>query len=62
MPAKSKSRSLLQKQFESTESRLKELAGKTDDKSVRERRKLRALARRLATQLGTMSPPDKEFP
>lgn len=62
MPAKSKNRSLLQKQFDSTESRLKELAGKTDDKSVRERRKLRALARRLATQLGTMSPPDKEYP
>jgi len=55
-------RSLLQKQFNAAEKRLKELAGKTDDKSTRERRKLKVLARKLATQLGSMNPPDKEYP
>ena len=55
-------RSLLQKQFTATEKRLKELAGKTDDESTRERRKLKILARKLATKLGTMNPPDKEYP
>lgn len=64
MPAqnKPKSRSLLQKEFNAAESRLKELAGKTDDKSTRERRKLKAIARKLATQLGSMNPPDKDYP
>lgn len=62
MPAKSKNRSLLQKKFSAAESRLKELAGKTDDASTRERRKLRTLLKKLGTQLGTMSPPDKEYP
>lgn len=55
-------RSLLQKQFTATEKRLKELAGKTDDKSTRERRRLKILARKLATKLGSMNPPDKEYP
>jgi len=55
-------RSLLQKQFNAAEKRLKELAGKTDDKSTRERRRLKVLARKLATKLGTMNPPDKEYP
>lgn len=64
MPAKEmpKSRSLLQKQFDSTEADLEKLAGKTDDKSVRERRRLKALARKLATRLGSMNPPDKDYP
>ena len=64
MPAKEKpqSRSLLQKKFETAEARLKELAGKTDDASTRERRKLKTLLKRLGTQLGTMNPPDKEYP
>lgn len=59
MPA---NRSLLQKKFEAAESRLKELAGKTDDKSTRERRKLKTLLKRLGTELGSMNPPDKEYP
>ena len=59
MPA---NRTLLQKKFEAAESRLKELAGKTDDKSTRERRKLKTLLKRLGTQLGSMNPPDKEYP
>ena len=59
MPA---NRSLLQKKFEAAEARLEELAGKTDDKSTRERRKLKTLLRRLGTELGSMNPPDKEYP
>lgn len=55
-------RTLLQKKFEAAEKELKELSGKTDDKSTRERRKLRTLLRRLGTQLGSMNPPDKETP
>jgi len=56
------SRTLLQNQLTATENKLKKLAGKTDDESTRERRKLKVLARKLATKLGTMNPPDKEFP
>ena len=59
MPA---NRTLLQKQFDAAESELKALAGKTDDKSTRKRRKLKTLLKKLGTQLGTMNPPDKEFP
>ena len=62
MPAKQQSRSLLQKKFEAAESRMKELAGKTDDASTRERRKLKTLLKKLGTQLGSMNPPDKEYP
>jgi len=62
MPSKPQNRSLLQQKFEEAESRLKELAGKTDDKSTRERRKLKTLLKRYATQLGSMNPPDKEYP
>ena len=62
MPAKANNRTLLQKKFETAEARLKELAGKTDDASTRERRRLKTLLRRLGTQLGTMDPPDKDFP
>lgn len=59
MPAK---RSLLQRKYEDAEARMKEIAGKTDDASTRERRKLKTLLKRLGTQLGTMAPPDKEYP
>ena len=59
MPA---NRSLLQRKFNDAEKRLKALSGKTDDESTRERRKLRTLLKRLGTELGSMSPPDKEFP
>lgn len=62
MPAKENNRTLLQKKFSEAESRIKELAGKTDDKSTRERRKLKTLLKKLGTQLGSMNPPDKEFP
>ena len=62
MQNKQKARSLIQKEFNATEARLEELAGKTDDKSTRERRKLKILARKLATKLGSMNPPDKEYP
>lgn len=61
MPAR-ESRTLLQNQLTATESKLEKLAGKTDDKSTRERRKLKVLARKLATKLGTMNPPDEETP
>lgn len=59
MPAK---RSLLQRKYEDAEARMKEIAGKTDDASTRERRRLKTLLKRLGTQLGTMAPPDKEYP
>jgi len=59
MPAK---RSLLQRKYEDAEARMKEIAGKTDDSSTRERRKLKTLLKKLGTQLGTMAPPDKDFP
>lgn len=59
MPA---NRSLLQRKFNDAEKRLKALSGKRDDESTRERRKLRTLLKRLSTELGSMSPPDKEFP
>ena len=59
MPA---NRTLLQKKFTDAEKRLEELAGKTDDKSTRERRKLKTLLKRLGTELGSMSPPDKDYP
>lgn len=59
MPA---NRTLLQKKFTDAEKRLKEIAGKTDDKSTRERRKLKTLLKRLGTELGSMSPPDKDYP
>jgi len=59
MPA---NRSLLQQKYADAEKRLKAIAGKTDDKSTRERRKLKTLLKRLGTELGSMAPPDKEFP
>ena len=62
MPAKPNNRTLLQKKYSAAESRLKELAGKTDGASTRERRKLKTLLKKLGTQLGSMNPPDKDFP
>jgi len=59
MPA---NRSLLQRKYNDAENRLKAIAGKTDDKSTRERRKLKTLLKRLGTELGSMAPPDKDFP
>ena len=59
MPA---NRTLLQNKFEAAEKELKELAGKTDDKSTRKRRKLKTLLKRLGTELGSMNPPDKDYP
>lgn len=52
----------MQRKYEDAEARMKEIAGKTDDASTRERRRLKTLLKRLGTQLGTMAPPDKEYP
>ncbi len=52
----------MQREYENAEARIEEIAGKTDDASTRERRRLKTLLKRLGTQLGTMIPPDKEYP
>lgn len=67
MPMKSKSRQSLLSQYQKAEEELDQLmdnipegglSKKQDDK----RRKLKSLLQRLGTQLGSMSPPDKEYP